>query len=358
MFSLLATSSGQKISSLTGVAAIAPNDAWALGNATITTGGAVYASSLAEHWDGVRWTVVSTPNPQGGCSTLSGVAALNANDVWAAGTIYEDAGNCGYTSWRAKPGFLEHWDGVSWKIVSSPSPATKRFTGIAAIAATDIWAVGYNETPYPTYAPLIEHWDGSQWKVVQCPTIQAQYVYFEAVTAVATNDVWAVGSYSSATAAEPFAEHWDGTSWKIVPVPETASGNFLFSASSSDANEVWATGDLNVALRWDGSRWISYPVANTNGDLSGLSGVLALPDGEACAVGHDSPNGGETLTLAEHWDGASWKRFPSPNLTTISDLRAVSGTGPSDIWAVGQYGYRHTLIEHWDGTAWTLVPSP
>jgi hypothetical protein len=358
---LLTASSAQRTSSLTSVVSITPSDTWALGNNAITTGGAIYASTLAEHWDGVQWTVVSTPNPQGGCSAFSAVAALNSNDVWAAGGIYEDVGNCGYTSWRAKPGFLEHWDGVSWKIVDSPSPATKIFTGIAAIAANDVWAVGYNTDPKSfSVTTLTEHWDGSRWTVVPSPMIQgAQQVYLDAVTAIATNDVWAVGSYSSALEAQaPFAEHWDGTTWKVVPVPETASGFFLFSASSDSANEVWATGYDDLALRWDGSRWISYPIANTNGDLSGLNGVLAFPGGEVWAVGYDSPNGAVTLTLAEHWDGVAWKRFPSPNLTTISDLRAVSGTSPSDVWAVGQYGYRHTLVEHWDGTVWTLVPSP
>jgi hypothetical protein len=44
-------------------------------------------------------------------------------------------------------------------------------------------------------------------------------------------------------------------------------------------------------------------------------------------------------------------------------LAAVSGTSPSNIWAVGNTGQAfstggHSLIEHWNGARWRVVPSP
>jgi hypothetical protein len=36
---------------------------------------------------------------------------------------------------------------------------------------------------------------------------------------------------------------------------------------------------------------------------------------------------------------------------------SVSGTSPSDIWAVGEDGGSALLIEHWDGTSWSTVKS-
>jgi hypothetical protein len=60
-----------------------------------------------------------------------------------------------------------------------------------------------------------------------------------------------------------------------------------------------------------------------------------------------------------------WTPVPSPNLgTERSQLRAISGTSSTDIWAVGQYQtsppmqqYRASnLISHWNGSNWQLFP--
>jgi hypothetical protein len=356
---LLAVSFGQTNSALTAVVALTPSDVWAVGDRnTVSSRGIFLAAPLAEHWDGTKWTVIPTPDPQGQCNTFSALAASASNDVWAVGKVYMNAGNCGKGS--NFPAVIEHWDGTSWNIVPSPSPVNKRLTGVAAIASNDVWAVGYNEPSWGSLYTLTEHWDGSRWKVIRSPNIQSQQTYFEAVTAVATNDVWAVGAYlkSPSNVAAPFAEHWDGVAWKIVQVPDSGSGfSFLFGASSAGTNDVWATGATDLALRWDGSNWISYPVPNTNG---GLYGAVVFPDGRAWAVGYES-KGGVALTLTERWDGKAWKRVPSPSPSgTNNYFNAVSGNSHSDVWAVGQYGLTNTntLIEHWDGTAWAVVPSP
>src|SRR5205823_13678772 len=66
------------------VAAISPNDVWAVGyysNGTIT---------LVEHWDGTQWSIVPSPNPGDSDNYLGAVATVSSNDVWAVG--YFDAG--------------------------------------------------------------------------------------------------------------------------------------------------------------------------------------------------------------------------------------------------------------------------
>src|SRR5215469_8327574 len=37
------------------------------------------------HWDGTQWSIVPSPNPGAFINELSGVAAISANDVWAVG---------------------------------------------------------------------------------------------------------------------------------------------------------------------------------------------------------------------------------------------------------------------------------
>ena len=54
-----------------------------------------------------------------------------------------------------------HWDGSSWTIVPSASSGT--LNGVAAVASNDVWAVG--SIVVGSDQTLIEHWNGSQWQV-------------------------------------------------------------------------------------------------------------------------------------------------------------------------------------------------
>jgi hypothetical protein len=68
-------------------------------------------------------------------------------------------------------------------------------------------------------------------------------------------------------------------------------------------------------------------------------------------------------TLAEHWDGSSWKVIATPDPgTTGNHLYAVDAVSANDVWAVGQQlgtqAPDQGLVEHWDGTQWSVVPLP
>ena len=64
--------------------------------------------------------------------------------------------------------------------------------------------------------PLIEHWDGTSWSVVSSPNL-TQGGFLSAVTAISTNNVWAVGEDDNLSV--DLVEHWDGTSWSVVSSP-------------------------------------------------------------------------------------------------------------------------------------------
>jgi hypothetical protein len=53
--------------------------------------------------------------------------------------------------------------------------------------------------------------------------------------------------------------------------------------------------------------------------------------------------GGGLAGVIVHWDGTRWSAVDS---ATVRDLRAIWGSGPQDVWAVGERG---TMV-HWDGT--------
>ena len=143
-------------SGLSDVSAAGQGDAWAVG-----TGGLFPDTTLIEHWNGTSWKRIPSPSPpRKGTSGdfLSGVAALAPNNAWAVGGL-------GAVSGITLDTLIEHWNGSSWAVVKSPSPvvAGNELSAVAAFSTKDIWAVGGGDTTSAkgTAATLALHWDGA-----------------------------------------------------------------------------------------------------------------------------------------------------------------------------------------------------
>ena len=107
------------MNTLVAVSATGPNDVWAVGNCTDDEWDTYTASrrTLVEHWDGTRWTIVPSPNPTFR-HILSAVAAIAPDDVWAVGSHTDD--NRGLID-RI---LALLWVGNQWNHVPSPNPST------------------------------------------------------------------------------------------------------------------------------------------------------------------------------------------------------------------------------------------
>jgi hypothetical protein len=288
-------------SALSGVASIARDDAWAVGNSS--AGG--FSSALVEHWDGSSWSVVPGADVSGDQAFLTGVTAVDRNDVWAAGFLRGPAGGP-----VSKP-VLEHWDGVQWNLVVPPAVGdTSLFFGIAAHSSDDVWAVGWSTTG-GVRQPLTEHWDGTAWTVVASPYTPGA----ELSGVTARRDVWAVGDVQAdATTFKTFAEHWDGDSWSIVFTPNPSFHSFFLGVDALSAHDVWAVGDTNLGKggivsplieHYDGHEWTvvaSAPPRDDGGFLQAVD-VLAPTKGFTVGATHTiTPLGDATLVerLASH----------------------------------------------------------
>ena len=306
------------------------------------------------------WSIVSSPNPTGILHVLNGVAAVTPNNVWAVGDYYS-------TSQSAYVSLIEHWTGANWQVVPSPSENyITNLNGITAISANDIWAVGSTEPANSaTGFTLIEHWDGTSWSIVPSPSPGQELNRLWAVSAGPSNDVWAVGDYSTKNgrAFRTLIEHWDGTSWSVVPSPSPANFDTLYSVSVvKHTDQVWAVGDFvdssdtNEVLieHWKGSHWAR--VSAPNNGAGELFGVKAISPTNVWAVGGIS---GQTLT--EQWNGTSWSVVPSPSIGSTDLLLGVVSVSANDVWAVGvasDGSSSETLTEQWNGTSWSIVTSP
>ncbi len=66
---------------------------------------------------------------------------------------------------------------ASWGVVASPNVGTNfnQLHGVAAVTASDVWAVGYQYNSNDIASTLVEHWDGSGWSVVASPNPTGRY---------------------------------------------------------------------------------------------------------------------------------------------------------------------------------------
>jgi hypothetical protein len=166
---------------LSAASAVSATDIWAVGTISGNSG----FQTLIEHWNGTTWSIKSSQKSGG----LRGVAALAANNVWAVGAGFIP----NYT-----PTLIEHWNGSAWSVVTSPQAGTSDFiNGIAAPSASSIWVVGNYRTgidPQGPYFTLIEHWNGTTWSVVTSPSPGSLASDLTAAAFVpATSHVWSVG---------------------------------------------------------------------------------------------------------------------------------------------------------------------
>ncbi|HEX9623864.1 MAG TPA: hypothetical protein VF979_05765 [Streptosporangiaceae bacterium] len=337
---------------LSAVAATSAKDAWAVGSYDTGSG----FLTLIEHWNGSAWKVVPSVNPAVGkhqTSTLSGVVAISPSNAWAVG-FYEKS----TTNFRT---LVEHWNGSVWSVVKSPNADSGEnvLAAVAAVSGSDIWAVGYRHGPGApgggARKTLVEHWNGSKWRIVPSPSpgpARGDGFLF-GVAATSARQAWAVGSEPSRFSST-LAIRWNGTKWLTAKTANPGQGDrFLQAVAAPSARFALAVGsDLNgnqtraLGEKWNGSAWSLVPTASPGRDFNSLQAVAARNSSHAWAVGTRRANPrARFTTLIEHWDGHAWTPAPAPSPGAGDDwLFGAAAVPRSGFWAVGFAG-PHTLIE-------------
>ncbi|HKP54967.1 MAG TPA: S-layer homology domain-containing protein [Chloroflexia bacterium] len=329
------------------------------GKAEGPQGGFNVLNILIEHWDGTSWSVVAGQNLGDDDNVLFSVDAISTSDVWAAGYYVNEFG--------ISQTLIEHWDGMSWSVVPSPNTGgllDNRLLSIEAVSSTDAWAVGYYYDEDAIARTLTLHWDGTDWRVIDSPNngdeTRNNYLYDLAV--VSSGDIWAAGYYLNPNGLpRSLLLRWDGSQWTTTPSPGIGSGpNYLFSIDASSATDVWAVGAYSptnyysrpLTQHWDGTQWtvIASPYSDSGADT--LYGVETVSATDAWAVGRIGGYSSAPKVLAQHWDGTSWTQVnaPSPLAYPTFTFYSVDVVGTNDVWAVGGNGDYYAfeqIIEHY-----------
>jgi hypothetical protein len=171
------------------------------------------------------------------------------------------------------------------------------------------------------------------------------------------------GAASSVVAAPP-------SGWAVVRVPRIAGSVELTGVTAFGPSDAWAVGYVTDAdsidtltLHWDGTQWRRVPSPSPSADRNWLVDVSGSSPTDVWAVGSYWDEAHLRHTLAMRWDGTQWNVVKSPDVEGNDNLlNGVSVLSPSEAWAVGSsldasFSGR-TLVQRWDGTSWSIVPSP
>lgn len=148
-----------------GLSCTSAKDCWAAGRRQVVDSPSD-AKTVSEllRWNGAKWQPVKTPEPNGtgngAFNELIGVNCSSTADCWAVG---ETGGNNG------KPVLNQalHWNGVAWSAVSTPEPdgqGSGAVNGLVAVRCTskaNCWAVGSAGPGGGNNETL--HWTGKKW---------------------------------------------------------------------------------------------------------------------------------------------------------------------------------------------------
>lgn len=293
---------------------------------------------------------------------LLGVSCSSATSCTAVGTSTTSSG-MGVT-------LAEHWNGTRWSVQPTPNPAPgiqAAFDGVSCPSATACTAVGsyINNTQTGGVGTLAEAWNGTRWAIQPTPNpTGATQSRLQGVSCPSATSCTAVGSHFASGLGKPtltLAEHWNGTRWAVQPTPNPTGTTLtlLNGVSCSSATACTAVGwyggrqgsEFSVAERWNGTSWAVQPTPNPTGAADTILEAISCPAATACtAVGFS----GSAVPLAEYWNGTAWviQNTSTPVHARYSELSGVSCVAATTCTATGHYNHHslsavgQTLAEH------------
>src|SRR5215467_14837470 len=313
----------------------------------------------------ITWTVQPTPTPaQGVGGQLLAVSCPSASSCTAVG---------GYTSNAGPVTLAEHWDGTRWTVQATPNPAGGSFAvleGVSCASASACTAVGEYDSNHGTIAlPLAEHWDGTTWTIQSTPVpAGAILTDMRAVSCPRAASCTAVGDYfKQGSPGLTVAEYWNGSTWAVQAMPiasPVVSLAFLNGVSCAAPGQCTAVGwfqrrgtraMVTLAENNYSGRWRIRSVRGPSATLGQLNGVACTARNSCTAVGFSNANG----ALAERWDGSTWtvQGTPRPAATILNGVSCPSAASCTAVGFSGSVVAPVAAAEQYSHGTWPRQPT-
>jgi hypothetical protein len=329
-------------------------------------------SPHAKHADAAGYlSAVSCASPTD-CIAVGGTGDLDAGPPYVDGTL------------------AEKWNGRKWTLQVTPDPAgalESELTAITCTSPTSCEAVGDSGDGSTTGSMLAEFWDGSTWAIQPTPPdpVGIPSVLLYGVSCISPASCLAVGATYSAYTGDAdsvnLAEAWNGATWTTLTGPAlpgpgdgpglsavscTPTGCMVVGGYYPGGGDVTAT----TSYEWDGTTFTSEPDApnGPGAQISTISAVSCITLTDCEGVGGYASGAGSPCpcqALAEVWDGSSWTiqatgAPPSGDgyLDGVSCLSATSCTASGGSQVSPGLAPNSVYAESFDGTRWTSESPP
>jgi hypothetical protein len=318
------------------------------------------------------WKIQRTANPAGSVgNNVEGVSCTSATACLAVGYFYDDKPEGIFT-------LAERWNGKTWTVQAGPGLTS--LNAVSCTSATACTAVGDILARSGRVVTRAERWNGRSWRVQATPNpAGAGHSQLNGVSCASATACIAVGYYYNGSDTWfPLAEQWNGKSWAIraTPRPARSMDPELTGVSCTSATACTAAGvyenssnpafpDTTLAERWNGKSWKIQATLNPGPESNNLYGTSCTSATACTAVGYQQLDSGRLVTLAERWNGRAWnvQATPNPGVTGTSTFSGVSCASATACTAVGWYAESNSepsgpFAEGWNGTSWTVEATP
>lgn len=199
--------------SFANIQALSSNDVWSFGSA------AVFRFSF------VNINQVKPTTPAIISAISKAISVTGSPSGWSAGS---------------STSHVVHWDGQNWNEMKLPNSLSKNtsLSDVAVISDNNIWAIGSNIDPKNKQkdgVAVIYHWDGSVWSSVAGAPGMDPKSSLVSISVIAPDNLWLLGSTSK---NQPLMEHWDGKAWSVVSPTSPANGSVTDMALAG--KHAWA----------------------------------------------------------------------------------------------------------------------
>ena len=282
--------------------------------------------TLVETLVGATWAVVPSPTPgNGDQNDLQSVTCTSPTFCMAVGS-FSPVSN----PYDPEVDTLaEVWDGVKWSALPSSNPTGGRQNVLQSAACTSpTWCVAVGSTSSIATSgnsvghALVEQWDGGSWRTMPTPASNlGRKSALQSVSCSSAASCFAVGSFSPGSHPErpddrTLAERWNGAAWSVVatPNPPMVMQNSLRAVNCTSPEACVAVGTASSGAdlentaglieSWSGAGWAIVPSVNSNAELASIA---CLPRGSCTVVGKAVP---PTTTTSQ------WQTFIEISVTS------------------------------------------
>jgi hypothetical protein len=215
--------------------------------------GSDHVCELAEQWNGTSWRVLSTPSPCGPPQSggLMSVTCLTGSSCQAVGSYMPDN--------ETELTLAESWNGTRWTQRGTSSPGDlASLNSVSCGSAARCMAVG---SGFPVeslgQAAIAESWNGRAWTLL-APSRKGPPASLNGVACLRAAWCMAVGSFTRGGALFPQGQIWNSAIWQAAQGPDAPGTLSGMSCPARDrCLAVGSSGPDDFAALWNGIRWRS-----------------------------------------------------------------------------------------------------